>query len=183
MRKPRPEAVLANLDPEVRAELVDKLISSPPMSYSEAQQWLADEHGVRTSTGALSRFYATNCFDLRIERTQEFAAQVVSKLQGVDPAMQRDSICKAVAARVQESALSGDISLDDALRIGAAMLEREKHELRAQETELKRAQLELRVRQYEDKIREAQFILERSKKSGAITPETFEELERKLKLL
>lgn len=161
---PAQKPVLVNPVPEVRAELVEKADPARrPCPVLEARS-----SGSRTSMacararGAVP-FYATqSSLTCASSAPEEFAAQVVSSSRAwTCDATGR--ICKAVAARVQESARPATSRWDDALRTALPCWSARSTSVKAQETELKRAQLELRVRQYEDKIREAQFILERSR--------------------
>jgi len=78
--KPRSDSKLASLNPEQKAQLRTWLVDENK-SYEDVQQLLKDDFNVRVSTGALSRFYATDCFALRSSEAKEFAERVVGELK------------------------------------------------------------------------------------------------------
>lgn len=83
-KKPRSDSVLDSLSPEVKAQLRAWLVDEN-LSYEAATARLRDDFNVKTSTGALSRFYATDCFALRSSEAKDFAERAVEELsQGAE---------------------------------------------------------------------------------------------------
>jgi hypothetical protein len=78
-KKPRSDSKLAALNPEQKALLRTWLIDEN-LSYRDAKARLHDDFNITTSEGALSQFYATECFALRSSEAKEFAERVVEEL-------------------------------------------------------------------------------------------------------
>jgi hypothetical protein len=74
--KPRSDSKLASLPPKQKAELRAWLIEDNK-SYEEARELVRQKFGVYTSTGALSKFYRTECFTLRTSEAKAFAEEAV----------------------------------------------------------------------------------------------------------
>ena len=75
MKKPRSDAKLKSLPPRQREMLV-RWLAEENVSYEVARERLWRDLGVRTSTGALANFYATQCWRRSSEHAREFSEQV-----------------------------------------------------------------------------------------------------------
>lgn len=97
-RKPRSDSRLASLNPEQKALLRTWLIDEN-LSYEAAKDRLHQDFNVETSVGALSQFYATECFALRSSEAKAFAEQVETELLSAEPTFD-----KATLALVKQKA-------------------------------------------------------------------------------
>jgi hypothetical protein len=75
MKKPRSDAKLKSLPPHQREMLV-RWLAEENVSYEIARDRLWQDFAVRTSTGALANFYATQCWQRSSEHAREFSEQV-----------------------------------------------------------------------------------------------------------
>jgi hypothetical protein len=83
-RKPRSDAKLKSLPPNQREMLVRWLVDEN-LSYDQAVERLEKDFNVRTSVGALSAFYATECYSVRSSEAKEFAERVEQELLQGEP--------------------------------------------------------------------------------------------------
>lgn len=74
-RKPRSNAKLKSLPPHQREMLVRWLVDEN-LSYENAKDRLEQDFNVTTSVGALSNFYATECWEQSSQQARDFAEQV-----------------------------------------------------------------------------------------------------------
>lgn len=168
--KPRSDSKLKTLPAPVQAALFEQC----KPGYAQAQAWLLAEHDVKTSTGALSNFYAWYPFSL--SATASYAKQwepemaALLKTEGEAEKLSRLSQLgfEMMAMRAQD--LEGYATL-------------KKIRLKEHEIALNREALSLKVRQYEQKIEAARTSLEKAKGKGGVSPETLKLIEEQLKLL
>lgn len=78
-RKTRSDSKLAALDAQQK-DLLRTWLIDENLSYQDAKQRLWEDFNVQTSVGALSSFYATECFALRSSEARDFAERVVQEL-------------------------------------------------------------------------------------------------------
>jgi len=78
-RKRRSDHKLSKLNPEQKTLLRTWLVDEN-LSYEKAQERLMADFNLHISTGALSDFYATECFSLRSSQAKHFAENIVSEL-------------------------------------------------------------------------------------------------------
>lgn len=168
--KPRGDSKLKTLPAEVQAALFEQC----KPGYAQAQAWLLAEHDVKTSTGALSNFYAWFPFSLSATASyaKQFEAEIAKlpELAGDAEKLSRLSQLgfEMLAMRTQD--LEGYATL-------------KKIRLKEHEIALNREALSLKVRQYEQKIDAARTSLEKAKGRGGVSPETLKLIEEQLKLL
>lgn len=90
MKKVRPEAKIKTLPDEVQATLweltnVATEGREKPMTYVEARAWLLAAHGVNTSQGAFSDWYAWYGLRMRNERKKAIISEAIEELAAADP--------------------------------------------------------------------------------------------------
>jgi len=79
--KPRSDAKLKSLPPHQREMLV-RWLAEENVSYVNAKKRLEEDFGVATSIGALSNFYATECWQRSSAQAREFADEAVRLAKG-----------------------------------------------------------------------------------------------------
>jgi hypothetical protein len=84
MKKQRSDAVLKTLPPGLQAELFARCNAA---SYTVVKGWLREAHGITTSEGALSKFYAWFPLSRRLEQAATFADSLKTQLSAL-PSMQ-----------------------------------------------------------------------------------------------
>jgi len=138
--------------------------------------WLKAQHGVETSTGALSRFFSWYPQSAWLKHSADFADQLKASMEKLP----------ALAGRAQEIS---DIA-QAAFEIQAAQdrnaclhLKLVKRRQKDVELALKKEHQAFLVRQYEEKISAARDALEKAKSRGGLSEETRELIEQQLKLL
>jgi hypothetical protein len=147
--KPRSDNKLAALPGPQKQQLRTWLIDENK-SYEEARELLRQLFDVRTSTGALSKFYRTDCFTLRTSEAKSFAEEAVkagrAAVANLDEATE---LIIRQRAFEQAYARNGDL---DALAVLSKILgDRKKLELKAADQAL----TERRVRLLEKKAAQA----------------------------
>lgn len=109
--KPRSDSTLDSLTPVQKERLREWLVDEN-LSYQDARERLYQDFNVRTSLGALSRFYATRCFALRSSEAKDFAEQVVKDLTA-DGAQFDEATIALVKQKAFERAYARDGNLED----------------------------------------------------------------------
>lgn len=95
--KPRSDSKLKSLPPHYKSQLIRWLIDEN-MSYADAKARLRAEFSVSTSEGALSSFYATECFALRSSEAKAFAEEAITQIKS------RENLDEATLLLVQQRA-------------------------------------------------------------------------------
>lgn len=116
--KPRTDAVLRNLSEVVHTDLVRGLVVEN-WSYKQAKSWLETTHQVKTSLGALSEFWRTDCVRIKFlsarraaddakeymkDSGEEFAAKAIDNLSqkvfelSLAPGVDADEVATLVRA-------------------------------------------------------------------------------------
>jgi hypothetical protein len=169
-KKARGDAKLKTLPAPVQAELFEQC----KPGYAQARDWLLAEHGVKTSTGALSNFYGWYPFSL---------SATANYVQQFEPELKRITETAGEAEKLSQLSQFGFELM--AMRAqdleGYATLK--KIRLKEREIALNQEALKLKVRQYEQKIEAARTSLEKAKGKGGVSPETLKLIEEQLKLL
>src|SRR5581483_6728274 len=96
-KKPRGDAKLKTLPPALQAEVYGRCNST---GYAQVKAWLAAEHSVQTSTGALSEFFSWYPLQRQLERAASFADQLkeqFAKLPGIQIDAEKTSALAQVA--------------------------------------------------------------------------------------
>lgn len=173
-RKPRADAKLRNLPPDQKTKLVDWLVDLG-MSYDDCVKRIEEEFGIQTSRGAVSDFYAKECWALRFRKARG-AADEIKELLNEQPGAFDEATLAAVAQKAFELSIAKDANPKDLVALvkilgGSAklQLDREKLELEREKLEFTRSKDELRK-----KLEEA----EQTAGTGGITPETLERIRR-----
>lgn len=139
--KPRSDNKLASLPPKQKAQLRTWLLDENK-SYDEARDLLRQRFEVHTSTGALSKFYRGQCFQLRASEAQQFAEEAVKA--GRASVAQLDEATELIIrqrAFEQAYARNGDL---DALSILSKILgDRRKLELKERDVALTERRIKL----------------------------------------
>lgn len=170
--KPRSDNKLASLPPAQKAQLRTWLIDEN-RAYEEVVPLVREHFGVRTSTGALSKFYRTHCFSLRSSQAREFAEQVEGELRSQGPAKFDEATLALVRQKAFERAYSREGSIDELAILAKILADSSKLELKRQELGL----TERRVKLLEQKAAQADAA-EAVTRSTTLTPT---EREAKLK--
>lgn len=106
MPKPRSDSKLKSLPPHVREQLVTWLVDEN-LSYEKAKERLHMDYNVQTSVGALSNFYATECFEVTNTRARAIADQIAESMKA-DPAKFDQATIALVAQKAFERAAARD---------------------------------------------------------------------------
>lgn len=148
--KPRSDNKLAALPPAQKAQLRAWLIDEN-RAYDEVVPLVREHFGVRTSTGALSKFYRTHCWSLRSSQAREFAEQVEGELRSQGAAKFDEATIALVRQKAFERAYARDGSIDELAILAKILADSSKLELKRQELGL----TERRVKLLEEKARQA----------------------------
>lgn len=106
MAKPRSDAKLKSLPPHQRQQLI-RWLTEENLSYADARDRLWQDMGVRTSAGALSGFFASECFTLRYTQARELA-DTVGEAMASDP----EKFDQATIALVKQKAFERAVARD-----------------------------------------------------------------------
>jgi hypothetical protein len=110
-RKPRADSKLRTLPPDQRTALTDWLVEEG-ISYAEARERLAARYGVKTSLGAISDYWQTECFSLRYRAARSAADRIVETMREGDGATAFDeATLHAVGQRAFELAVARDADI------------------------------------------------------------------------
>jgi hypothetical protein len=109
MPKPRSDARLKSLPAHQREQLI-RWLTDDNLSYADAKERLWQDMRVKTSTAALSQFYATECFTLRYSQAREIA-ETVGDAIATDPEKFDEATIALIKQKAFERAVakSGDI--------------------------------------------------------------------------
>jgi hypothetical protein len=118
-KKPRSDAKLLSMPPHYKEALI-RWLTEDNLSYAEAKARLKEEYSVNTSTGALSQFYATQCFSLRYSQAREVADTVAEEMT-LSPEKFDEATIALIKQKAFERAVAKDGNLDE-LAILAKML-------------------------------------------------------------
>ncbi len=110
-QKPRSDSTLDSLTPAQKKMLREWLVDENT-SYKDAKDRLYQDFNIRTSVGALSRFYATQCFALRSSEAKDFAEQVLSDLTA-DGTQFDEATIALIKQKAFERAYARDGNLED----------------------------------------------------------------------
>lgn len=132
--KPRSDSVLDSLNPEMKAQLVEWLVQDN-LSYKDAKARLAEDFNIKTSVGALSRFYALHCFAFRSSEAKEFAEKVVADLQEGAPQFDQATLA-LVKQKAFERAYARNGNLKELLALSKIIGDSAKLTLKKRDQEL-----------------------------------------------
>jgi len=135
-RKARSDDKLANLTPEQKAMLRSWLVDEN-LSYDQAKQRLHDDFNVETSKGALSKFYARDCFTLRASEARNFAEHVERELLAKDSTFDRATLA-LVKQKAFERAYAQNGNIAELATLAGIIGDSAKLDLKKQELQLSR---------------------------------------------
>ena len=141
LRKPRSDARLRNLPEELRDELVRRLVIEGER-YADVRDWLAKEHDVKTSTGALSEFWNTDCLSFKLSRARTAADAVKDQLTAARPDFDKATI-GLISQRAFELIAAPGASADDVARLIGAINDAHRVDLKREELTISKAKLKL----------------------------------------
>jgi hypothetical protein len=165
--KPRPDSRLKILPDDKQAEIAEFAVTN---TLADTVSWL-QEQGIQTSPGALSTFLSWHRLKQQLSRNESTVETLLADLANRDSAV--------TAERLFET---GHIFFS-----GSAL---EKQDARAwfmcQQIALSRARHRLDATKYHDLLEARKAAIKReldsARKTGGISPETFEKIERELNL-
>ena len=139
--KPRSDNKLASLPPKQKAQLRTWLLDENK-SYDEARDLLRQRFEVHTSTGALSKFYRGQCFELRASEAQQFAEEAVKA--GRATVAQLDEATELIIRqRAFEAAYARNGDLDALSILSKILGDRRKLELKERDVALTERRIKL----------------------------------------
>jgi hypothetical protein len=162
-QKPRSDSTLDSLTSKQKEQLRDWLVEEN-LSYADAIERLRQDFNVRTSAGALSRFYATQCFSLRSSEAAEFAENVVSQVTSSGENYDKATLA-LIKQKAFERAYARGGNLDELATLAKIIGDSAKLELKRRDQEL----AERRIKLLEEKARQADTAKQISGDS-ALTP-------------
>lgn len=149
MKKPRSDKKLAALNPQQRVLLRCWLVEDN-LSYAEARDRLWQDFRLRVSTGALSSFYATECFSLRSSEAKDFAEQVVQELKTSGDKFDEATL-SLIRQKAFERAYARDGNLDELATLAKIIGDSQKLAIKGRQVSL----AERRVKLLEQKAAQA----------------------------
>jgi hypothetical protein len=181
MRKTRSDAVLMNLPEEQQAKLADWLLSGVP--YHEAKVLVEKEFGVTVrSLNTFGVFWREVCAPALLARRRRAVTTAEQRAEEADktPGRFDQATLDAIKQRAFELSENPNSNPKDVKAVLMLVL-------KARDQDIKQQDIELRISKYRDQVAERKRALEReinaAKSTGGISPETFERVERELKLL
>lgn len=170
MPKPRSDS---KLEP-YRDELFARMQSGE--SYHALLRWLEKEHGVRTSTAALSNAWGKWSREALEQRVLKSKGAAEDVLELIDNPGQLDA---ALALALKQSAFEMVMGGGDpkSIKSFCTIL------LNSEKLKHDQASLDLKLRQYEDQINAAKAELGKAKRDGGMTIEAIEQMEQQLGIL
>jgi hypothetical protein len=127
--KPRSDNKLAALPGPQKNQLRTWLVDEN-RSYEEVKELLRQKYEVRTSTGALCKFYATSCYELRVDEANSFAAETV-KAGRASVASLDEATARIIQQRAFEHAYARNGDLNALAVLSKILGDRKKLELKA----------------------------------------------------
>lgn len=134
MRKKRSDNKLAALNPEQKAMLRTWLVDEN-LSYVEARQRLIDDFNVTVSTGALTKFYATECFAMSQSSARAFAEQVEKQVLASDSTFDRATLA-LIKQKAFERAVAKNGNIDELATLAGIIGDSAKLELKKKDQQL-----------------------------------------------
>lgn len=180
LRKPRPDAVLRNLPDPVHAELVRRLVEEGE-GYASVRDWLAAEHAVKTSLGALTAFWYSDCVPVKLTRARAAADGVKEALTAAAPDFDR-AAAGALSQRVFELAAAPGVDAGELAKLLGAL--NDAHRVAIKRDEVALAQR--RVRLLEEAAASAKAKLTEALAKGAkggLSAESLKLIEEAAKVL
>lgn len=176
MRKTRSDSRLSTLPEEVRAQLIERMLSG--QAYHVIRAWLTAEHQVTVGLTALSCFYAANIpaeLAVRRRRAADVADGIAAEAKA-RPGQWDAAALDALRQRVFDLAIAPGSDHREIKAVYGLVL---KHQQQA----LDESRLNLVIQQYQDKLQSVRDECARAKEQGGITPETLAKIEQAAKLL
>jgi hypothetical protein len=180
-RKPRSDSKLGSLTPSQKETLRGWLVDEN-LSYEKVKERLHMDFNVTTSAGALSEFYAAECFSLRSSQARQLAERVGEELKKGG-----DHFDAATAALIKqkafERAMTEGADIGELVLLLKALGDMAKLRLKEKDQVLagrRVALLEERMSMAKASLTSA---LDSAKSKGGLTPETLKQIEEAAALL
>ncbi len=169
MSKPRPDDKLA----PYRDELFPRMKRGE--SYHRLRTWLEEEHGVRTSSAALSGAWQKWSREDLEERVLKSKGAADDVIELIDEPGKLDA---ALALALKQSAFEMVMNGGDpkSIKSFCTIL------LNDQKLKHDQASLDLKLRQYEDQMKDAIAAAENAERGGGLTPEALKEIKQALRM-
>jgi hypothetical protein len=148
-RKKRSDSKLDALPPHQKKMLRDWLVDEN-LSYEKARDRLSQDFNVETSVGALSQFYATQCFALRFSQAKSFAEQVEKELLTADPTFDRVTLA-LIKQKAFERAAAKNGDIDELAKLAMIIGDSQRITLKQREVSIS----ERRITLLEQKAKQA----------------------------
>lgn len=143
-KKPRSDKKLAALNPEQKALLRTWLVEEN-LSYEKARERLWDDFNIRVSVGALSNFYATDCFSLRSSEAKDFAEHVVEELTASGDKFDEATL-SLIRQKAFERAYARDGNLDELATLAKIIGDSQKLRLKQEQLEHSREKFRQQIK-------------------------------------
>lgn len=179
MAKPRADKKLARL-PAHQKEMLRRWLVEENVSYKDAKEKLYQDFNVETSEGALSKFFAEECFTERFEQASVFADQVAEQLAAEGADKFDAATIALVKQKAFERAVAKDGSIKELALLAGIIGDTAKLQLKERELELNWAKYRLAASSaiekaldalYEE-IKDKPFVLEHFERFKAAAMES-----------
>ena len=145
MKKPRSDSKLDSLPDHQRKQLIAWLVEEN-MPYDKVLDRIENDFNVKTSIGAISRFYAHRCFSLRSNQAMDFADHVVEELQKHGAAKYDQATLALIRQKAFERAYARDGNLDELQVLAGIIGDSEKLKLKREQLELDREKFRQQIK-------------------------------------
>lgn len=135
--KKRSDSTLDSLSPEQKQMLRDWLVEEN-LGYKEAKDRLWQDFNVRTSIGALSRFYATQCFSLASSQAKLLSEQIAADLDAERNLDRATLALVKKAAFLRASARDSELKVNELATLAGIVGDSRKQLLKEQQLEFSR---------------------------------------------
>jgi hypothetical protein len=140
-KKPRSDSKLNALPPKKREALI-RWLTEENLGYDMVRDRLWQEFKVRTSIGALSQFYATQCFSLRYSQAREIA-ETVGREMARSPEQFDTATISLVKQKAFERAAARSGNLDELAILAKILHDSAKLKLKEKDQQLTERRIKL----------------------------------------
>ena len=133
-KKPRSDSKLSSLPAAAREDL-ERWLVHENVDYATAKRLLQEQHGVDTSTGALSHYYRKQLVTLRIAEAKRACDELAPvTADGEDAFVARAMF--GIRQRFFEAVVSGEMAVDEVKALASVIAANDAARLKAKELEL-----------------------------------------------
>jgi len=133
-RKPRADAKLRSLPPE-RKDTLRQWLVDENISYEEVVKRMGELWNLKSSVGAVSDFFAKECFSLRFREASKLAEDLSATLKE-SPQVFDEATNKAISQKAFELAVAKDANVGELVQLAKIIGDTARLKLKAQEVEL-----------------------------------------------